>query len=87
MKPNEFEYDGRTLEVRAIPVGSEFQFRVFESERPVGVTTHHLPDNLRFELVAKHIDVISQLQQMAQDDFIRWSEWIKHTGTVRTSED
>ena len=74
-----FQYDGRTLDVISEFKDGEWRVQVYEGDKPanqVGYTVSGLTDlDAR---IAKDVDCVENLMEIAEQDFVRWSDWLKH---------
>ena len=75
MKVRTFEYDGRQFEVRTALVGQQHVVRVFENGAYANKVEYSV--TLETALDAYPWDVVSELMDIAQKDFVRWSDWRK----------
>jgi hypothetical protein len=75
VRTSPFTYDGRQLELRAVPQGQEYVVRVWEN----GATASHVSYTVSFITAfdAGDIDLVGNLMELAARDFIAWSEWQK----------
>lgn len=75
MKTKSFTYDGRSLEVRAARIDDQIVVRVFENGSPVNSINYSV--SLETAVDALPWDLVADLMDTAEGDFIRWSEWLK----------
>ena len=75
MKTKSFTYDGRQLEVRAMSNGLRCEVRVFEGKVPANGIKYEVTHEVAIDAVPW--DLVAELMNTAQGDFVRWSDWLK----------
>ena len=78
MNPAEFEYDGRTLEVRVVLDSQNWKISVFENGKRANGAVYSVSEQDAVDFKqTMGLDLVDELKKSAQNDFIRWSEWLK----------
>ena len=75
MRTKSFTYDERQLEVRAISNGHRCEVGVFEGEVPANGSKYEVTHEVAID--AMPWDLVAELMDTAQGDFVRWSDWRK----------
>lgn len=78
MKKQSFTYDGRQLEVKAVCANGVWSVRVFEKDHPANGAVYSVSEETAGEARASGLELVSDLMKTAQEDFIRWSDYLKN---------
>ncbi len=78
-----FVYDGKTFEVITVLIGQQYVVRVFEN----GVHASKVAYGITLEIAqdAYPWDVVAEMVDLAEKDFIRWRDWQKEEAARQRS--
>jgi hypothetical protein len=72
IKKSAFEYEGRSLEVRAAALDNEFKVRVFEGDRPVTKAVYSVAIETAFDakMSGFPLELVDALMSLAEQDVL-----------------
>ena len=77
-RTKEFDYDGRTLSVAAEFDGEQWRVRVFENGKPATQVVYSVSGLTEIDArMSQGIDCVGSLIEIAEKDFVVWSDWLK----------
>jgi len=77
-RTKEFDYDGRTLNVTATFDSGEWRVRVLENGNPANQIVYSVSGLTEFDArMSLGVDCVSSLIEIAEKDFVVWSDWLK----------
>lgn len=77
-RTKEFDYDGRKLSVTAEFDGGEWKVRVLENGKPANRIVYSVSGLTELDArMSQGIDCVGSLIEIAEKDFVSWSEWLK----------
>jgi len=78
MRKSSFSYDGRFLEVRAASSNGDWSICVFEHGSLATWAVYTVADEIASDASGRGLDVVGDLMNTAEGDFIKWSDFLKN---------
>jgi hypothetical protein len=72
-----FNYDSRTLAVKAALFNGDWSVRVFENGQPANGAVYLVSEETVRDAKTNGLDLVEDLMKTAQSDFIRWSDYLE----------